>query len=226
MTMDLQRYLTRKFVPACPDELCGPAQRVAIAIDRLLSRRAEDGLPIKVMLKGPPGTGKSTLARYLIKKLGCLDQPWCRYEFSGTDLKIDAVNELCAKLAYRTLGGGWTALWIEEADAIPMVAQTRFLKFMDDLPNHVAVVATSNASDSLFEERFQSRFPNTWTVDGPSLQELEAFLSRWSAETGIIQSVARCACGIAPTLRTIPSHARANVRQAIGDLDNALLCVA
>jgi len=194
---------------------------VALALDRLVARSQTGDSPIKVLLKGPPGTGKSTLARYLLSKLDCWTTPWGRHEFSGTDVRLEVIQELSNKLAYGSMAGGWTCIWIEEADSMPMQAQTRFLKFMDDLPKLTAVIATSNACDAKFEERFQSRFSHTFDVDGPTASELSEFLVRFSDNRQIIDGVVSCACG-----GRINRNSRANVRQGLGDLDNALLCAA
>ena len=49
-------------------------------------------------------------------------------------------------------------LWIDKANAIPPVAQVRFLTLLDDLPRGIAIACTSNCKLRDFEERFQTRF--------------------------------------------------------------------
>ena len=112
--------------------------------------------PLKYLLNGRPGLGKSALAAFLQHLLGC--HQWNTTKLNGTQCKIETVEEIHRQLSGSNLFGDWRLLWIDEADAIPPVAQVRFLTLLDDLPSGVAIVCTSNCKLRDFEERFQTRF--------------------------------------------------------------------
>ena len=48
-----------------PDDFIGPARRVAHVIDRLLVTALPTGVPVKLLLLGRPGLGKTALANSL-----------------------------------------------------------------------------------------------------------------------------------------------------------------
>src|SRR4030095_5456438 len=169
--------------------------------------------PIKVLLNGQPGTGKSSLALYLADKLGC--NQWTMTKLNGTQVKIEAIEEMARSLHYRDLFAGHRLIWIEEADKIPHVAQVRFLTLLDELPAKCAVICTSNASLDEFEKRFQSRFM-AMQVDGPNGDEMLAFLKSFFRPDQLtkhtltkLTETAVFACG--------------NVRQALLDVQVHLL---
>ena len=89
--------------------------------------------------------------------LGC--NKWNTIKLNGTQCKVETIEETARQLACTCLSGDWRMLWIDEADAIPPVAQVRFLTLLDDLPRGIAIACTSNCKLRDFEERFQTREP-------------------------------------------------------------------
>lgn len=215
-----------EFKPRTIDDFIGPARKVATLLDKMLTARKPTGIPIRVLLKGDPGVGKSALAHWLIGQL--TSNPLSVKRFNGTEVNMDRLDELIQDLSYHALDG-YRCVHIDEADAIPPTAHKRFLSYMDRLKEtpFSAIVITSNEGLDNFEERFQTRF-QAFDVEGPSYEELVGFLGRFSNDTGMIQAVARCACGLRPgSGKSVQlTAARANVRQALDDLDTALLAAA
>jgi hypothetical protein len=84
----------------------------------------------------------------------------------------------------------------------------------------IAPPCSSNCDLSDFEERFQTRF-QCIDLSGPTPGELETLLRRFTDNAAVIAEVIRCACGLKPGEQN--PTARANVRQALLDLDMALL---
>ena len=199
------------YSPTTPEEFIGPAAHVA----RLLQRAVADALangnaPVKVLFNGDPGIGKSELAKYLMRLLGC-DAKWSVKKYSGTDVDIECVREIAKDLHYKDLFGAYRLIWIEEADAIPPAAQTRFLLLLDDLLPGAAVVATSNCKPDEFKKRFQTRF-KIYEVEPPAPHEIETLLRRVGVtDPRTIKNIATFACGC--------------VRQALLDAESALQAV-
>ena len=106
--------------------------------------------------------------------LGC-NAKWSARKLNGTQVKIETVEEIANDLHYQDLFGTYRFIWIEEADALPPIAQVRFLTLLDDLPNGCAVVCTSNCKIDEFKGRFQTRF-KIFEIDPPAPHELEALL--------------------------------------------------
>jgi replication-associated recombination protein RarA len=213
-----------EFKPKTIDDFCGPARKVAELLQKMIGQRAPQGIPMRVLLKGEAGTGKSSLAQWFVNQIA--PDPFAVKFFNGTEVTMERVSELIADLSYRPMGGGYRCVWIDEADGIPTTAHKRFLSYMDRLKNtkYSAIVITSNESLEQFEERFQTRF-QPFEVEGPTFEELKAFLQRFTSDAGKIDQVARCACGVSGgAVKTVQfKTARANVRQALDDLDTALL---
>jgi replication-associated recombination protein RarA len=203
----------QQFKPETLEDFCGPALAVGTLLRKLIQSRKPNGVPIRLLLKGQPGVGKSALAKWVVREI--TDQPWDVKFFNGTEINTERVAELKADLSYATMGGGYRVVHIDEADAIPSVAHVRFLSYMDKLKEtpFAAIVITSNEDLDKFEERFQTRF-QAFDVEGPNQQELAAFLQKFTPDTNLIGEVVRCA---------FHQGGMGNVRQALDDLDTALL---
>lgn len=159
-----------------------------------------DRSPLKYLLNGRPGLGKSALVAHLQQLLGC--NKWNTIKLNGTECKVETTHEIAQQLAYTSLFGDWRLLWIDEADAIPPVAQVRFLTLLDDLPKGVAVACTSNCKLRDFEERFQTRF-QAFEIAPPATEEIITLLRRYLPDEPEVVNAATFAAG--------------NVRQALLD---------
>ena len=156
--------------------------------------------PLKYLLNGRPGLGKSALVAYLQHLLGC--HQWTTIKLNGTQCKVEAIEDIARQLAGTSLFGDWRLLWIDEADAIPPVAQVRFLTLLDDLPCGVAIACTSNCKLRDFEERFQTRF-QAFELAPPTTEEIVSLLRRYLPDEPEVVNAATFADG--------------NVRQALLD---------
>ena len=180
------------------------AQQIAKAV-KLANQNEQT--PLKFLLNGNPGLGKSALVLYLQHLIGC--NKWNTTKLNGTECKIERIEEIAANLHYKNLFGDWRMLWIDEADEIPRIAQVRFLTLLDDLPSGVAVACTSNCKLADFENRFQTRF-QVFEIAPPPPQDIQNLLVRIAPEISPRDAgqIANFACG--------------NVRQALLDAQGAL----
>lgn len=194
--------------PKAPSDFIGTAHKQAHWIDRIVKASAPLGHPIRLLMLGQAGVGKSELSNYFCSKLGA--DRWHVHKYNGTQLRIEVVDELARSFHYKDMFGAYRILSIEEVDKVPVLAQVRLLTLLDDLPQHTAVVCTSNCKLAELEERFQSRF-TLLLVKGPDSDELASFLRlHWPAISGTdLSGILLGACG--------------NVRQALKDADLALI---
>lgn len=146
------------YIPTTPDDFVGtPRQFAEHFLKMLADSQANQFAPMKVLLHGAPGIGKSGLVKFMQHAAG-IHPKWSTTKLSGTKVNMAAIDDMEATLHYRDLYGAYKLIWIEEADAIPTTAQIRMLTFLDDIPNGVILACTSNARIADFEPRFQSRF--------------------------------------------------------------------
>lgn len=149
---------------------------------------------MRVMILGKPGVGKSQLAEHLIRCTGA--GKWSVSKFNGTLFRIDNVEEIQRQFRMRDMFGGYRALWIEEADKVPAVAQVTMLTLLDDLPDNTLAVLTSNTKLSEFEIRFQRRY-EVCDVAGPTQPEIAAFIRKHWPEIPKqrVDQISTFACG-------------------------------
>lgn len=156
--------------------------------------------PLKYLFNGRPGLGKSALVAWLQQQIGC--NQWSTIKLNGTQCKVETIEDVSRQLAGTSLFGDWRLLWIDEADAIPPVAQVRFLTLLDDLPRGIAITCTSNCRLRDFEERFQTRF-QAFELAPPTTEEIIALLRRYLPDE--------------PEVINAATFADGNVRQAMLD---------
>ena len=144
------------YKPKSPADFIGSARSISLKLEKLVHSALAQGDPLKILLLGKPGIGKTALANWLMNRLGC--DRWHTTVLNGTQVKIELVEDTARTLQFKELFGQYRILRIEEVDKVPTVAQVRFLTLLDELPTHTAVVCTSNCDLKDLEERFQSRF--------------------------------------------------------------------
>lgn len=193
--------------PKGPDEIIGPAGPVA----RKLLAKAEVAkvngrAPIKVLLYGPPGVGKTTIAEMLANCLS--DSRWSIEETNGKLVTIETVKGWMRELHYGSLYSGWTVKLVNELDRCSRDAQDLLLSYLDKLPAGRAFIGTSNLNLGDLTERFQTRFQAIKLL-APETDEIRDFLMEgWGATDEV---AARIAAGC-----------KGNVRAALADLETHL----
>lgn len=200
--------LPSTFRPQKLTDFIGPARAQAAFLQRLLAAAQPAGDPLKILILGRPGIGKSSLAEYFVSLTGATK--WSTSTYNGTAFKIEQVEQLARTLGCREMFGSYRVIRVEEVDAVPTVAQIRFLTLSDDLPPHTAIICTSNCKVEHLEERFQRRF-QVIQLEGPSDAEiLDLLQTRWP-EIPL------------PDARMISCMAGGNLGQALQDATTALI---
>lgn len=134
--------LITKYRPSKYSEVIGQEVLVTVLADVLEKKTAH-----AFIFKGPAGTGKTTLARIIAKKVGCLPNNLIEVD-AATNTGIDAMRELTSKANYAGLGGNSTRVYIiDEAHRLSANAWDSMLKIIEEPPKHVYwIFCTTNAT--------------------------------------------------------------------------------
>ena len=200
--------LPSTFKPKAPAEFIGHAGDVAAQLDRLLAEAIPTGTPLKILLLGKPGIGKTELAEYVMRRLKA--DRWHTTLLNGTQVGIEQIEEIARSLHYKELFASYRVIRFEEVDKLSRVAQVRALTMFDELPRYTAVLCTSNCKLEDLEERFQSRFI-CFVVKSPTADAIETLILRLAPQLPV------------PTARQIATFACGNVRLALLEADTALI---
>src|SRR5262245_21703383 len=147
--------LPSHYKPLTIPDFIGPAACVAAQLDRLLALSIPSGAPLKILLLGKPGIGKTELANYVMRRLGA--DRWHTTLLNGSKVGIDEIEDIARSLHHKDLFGAYRVVRFEEVDKMSRAAQVRALTLLDELPPCSAVICTSNCKLEELEERFQSR---------------------------------------------------------------------
>ncbi|MFZ9936335.1 MAG: AAA family ATPase [Luteolibacter sp.] len=162
--------------PTGPDDLCGPASAVAYRLVAKARRlNADPAVPMKLLLYGPPGVGKTSIADMVAAELsGC---PLSVEEFNGKLVTVEVVKQWMGTLGVCSLFGVYSVRIINELDRCTRDAQDLLLSYLDRLPPGRAVIGTSNLQLDLLTERFQTRFQSI-KLAAPSTEDIADMLRR------------------------------------------------
>ncbi len=193
--------------PSGPDDLIGHAGEVAASLLAKARAVKNNGRhPIKVLLYGPPGVGKTSIAEMLAAKLA--GSPFAVEDFNGKLVGIETVKAWMGGLAYGSLFGDFSVRIVNELDRCSRDAQDLLLTYLDKLPAGRAFIGTSNLQLDLLTERFQTRF-QAIKLRAPDTDEIAGFLvGRWDIDPKIAAQIAVGSGGC--------------VRAALADLENWL----
>ena len=137
-------------------------------------------VPVKILLYGPPGVGKTSIADMIAETLA--GTPFAIEEFNGKLVTVETVKQWMANLAYQSMFGVYSVKIINEMDRCTRDAQDLLLSYLDRLPAGRAVIGTSNLQLDLLTERFQTRFQSI-KLAAPTTEEIAAMLaSHWPVD--------------------------------------------
>ena len=136
-----------KYRPADFNELKGNTDIIA-SLEKMLS--SKENCPHSFLLSGPTGTGKTTIARIIAKKLGCEERDFVEVD-SGQFRGIDTIREIRDQSQYMPIEGSCRMWVIDEAHRLTSDAQNALLKILEDSPSHVYFVLCTTDPQKLIE---------------------------------------------------------------------------
>jgi len=176
-----------EFTPRMPEEFVGPAANIAKILTAKATALQKAGKgSLKLLLHGPPGTGKTKLASMMASQLaeGSINIE----SLNGRNLMIDHVrNWQDSGRFIRPLFGKFDVKIVNELDAVPAESRDLLLTYFDEIPNGTVFIGTSNYVEK-FEERFKSRLQRL-PVDVPSSEQISALLRRWQLPESKIKKI-------------------------------------
>jgi replication-associated recombination protein RarA len=188
--------------------LIGPAVELLPTLQQLPIRNRK----VAVLLHGDPGTGKSHLLDLFANNL--TGSKWAIEHVNGQSVSVELVRQWRERGAYGNLFSKWTVKRIDEFDRASDAAQAELLTWLDYLPEHYVVAATTNNYRGICRAdagRLQSRFKQ-WEVKGPSAEEAAQYLRD---QLGLPTKAATTIANGAKTSNDL--FARVNMRAAVED---------
>lgn len=177
-----------QFIPGIPGDFIGPAaQRATVLLNKTQVLLREGG-NLKLLLYGPPGSGKTRIAEMVADALA--SHPTEIERVNGRNLTIELVRGWCDGLRYQSVLGGWTVKVIDELDLATPQAQDLMLSYLDRLPHSHAVIGTSNLNLNVLTDRFQTRFRQQ-RIEYPDTDTLALWLrKRWGLPIEAARAIA------------------------------------
>lgn len=126
---------TEKYRPSSLDE-------VALDADtrRLFDAYLEAGEIPHLFLSGPPGSGKTTIARILIEALDCNSITLN----ASAERGIDVVREKIGSFAQSMFGSRWNVVFLDESDSLTADAQTALRNTVEAFADRTRFIFTAN----------------------------------------------------------------------------------
>lgn len=112
---------------------------------KIIKKMLVDGtIPHALLLSGPSGTGKTTLARILKSKLKCENGDF--FEINCAQARgIDTIREIQSRVGSAPMCGGVRIWLLDEFHKVSGDAATACLKLLEDVPSHVYfILATTD----------------------------------------------------------------------------------
>ncbi len=135
-----EEQLTLKYRPKSWKTFVGN-ESVVNSIQQLIEK---DKLPKVILLSGPSGTGKTTIARIIKNQLGVSNDDYREYDIGDTR-GIDNIRTISRDSIYKPLNGSKRIYLLDEIQGATPDAFSAMLKWLEDAPKHVLIIlATTN----------------------------------------------------------------------------------
>lgn len=135
------KELYKKHRPKKLEQMIGQSQAVTL-IEKMNKR---DAIPHFILITGPKGCGKTTLARIIRRKLKC-----SRHDFiEDAPRKVDDVRAIKRRIHQAPMKGRCRVWLIDECHKLTSDAQDEFLKMLEDTPRHVYFIFTTTDPQKL-----------------------------------------------------------------------------
>lgn len=184
-------------------DIIGPARRIGEAMLRKCERARTNHQPMKLLLYGEPGIGKTELANLIARSLAGHEAGV--ESVNGADVTAEIVREWRTNMRTASLFCDWRVVVINEVDRMSAQAQVLMLTVLDELPPCQAFICTTNLQLGEMIPRFQSRFQQ-FQIDPPEMEDIADML--------IKQAIP------ADTAYRIAAGANGNVRAALLDAES------
>jgi replication-associated recombination protein RarA len=189
------------------NNIIGPAAQVLSNVTKIIDANLERGRASVIMLAGPSGTGKTSIADIVARDYA---HEMDRREYNGTDIDVHTARAIRESVRLCPLNRAMVII-INEFHACTALAQDSLLTTLETLPPRVVLLATCNFPEKL-STMTQTRF-KYFDVPAPAPAEIAALIAdRFGLDdTTCNQLAVNCA---------------GSVRQAIEDADTLAILAA
>lgn len=156
---------------------------VVRSLERIVGERcSRRDVPHAFLFSGPTGTGKTTLARILMRAFGCSEESIAELNAANTR-GIDTVRAVAENAGLSTLGGGSRGYIVDESHQLSSAASEAFLKVIEDCPRDCFFAFCTTAPESLLKT-LRARC-TTFALSALRPNELEAVVAEAEHRAGI-----------------------------------------